>query len=391
MLSWLPSRMHARLARVALCASIAVCTAMLLPAASDAAVSTFGSPLAVPATLDTTSNLGYEGVNTPVPPAPDAPDGNVHTSHNGVDTALWNVAIPGGVPVAPAAGQVRKVELEGCAVPNPEGPAPLTQIHFQSLAPTPGGVKVTSTSQAFDIPVCGVAGASGATISSYEPASLCVAQGEYVAFNDEGGYVERSYRSGAPYRVMATVAGATFDSFVGGASNGAELSSSNRTSLDGFAANPNAELLLRATLGTGADALQGCGGAGNVAPSVRPRAVLPSVKIAPQTDGINQRGVVSVAMYCRLKPQCQGTASLSIPKGTTVRRRTSGGHGHRTVSIAGTYGKTAFKIPGGKTSHIRVHVSSKLIKLARRPGGVSIVLTALVAGQPATGKITVKV
>jgi hypothetical protein len=370
----LPSGMRARLSRVAVGATMAICSAALLPASSHATVSTFGSSLAVPATLDTAANLNYA-----------AP-------HSGIDTALWNVALPGGLPAAPTAGQLLKVELEGCAVPSAEGPPPLTQIHFQSLAPTAGGVKVTSTSQPFDVPVCGVAGASGATVSAYEPTGFCLAQGEYVAFSDEGGYVPNSYPNGVPYRVIATAAGASFDSFIGGAGNGTELSSSNTTSVDGFAVNRDAELLLRATLGTGTDSPQGCGGSASAPPvPARPVVGLTPVTIRPQTDGINRRGVVSIALSCRLKPQCEGTASLSIPAGTTVRRRTRGGHGHRSVSIAGTYGSARFKIPAGKTAHIPMRVSSKLIKLARRRGGISMVLGALVAGQRVTQKVTVKV
>ena len=80
------------------------------------------------------------------------------------------------------------VRLEGCAESN--GPAPLTQIHFQALAPMPGGgTNVEVTSQPFEIPDCGVGGASGSTVSAYHPINLCVAQGDFVDFNDEGGFV----------------------------------------------------------------------------------------------------------------------------------------------------------------------------------------------------------
>jgi hypothetical protein len=369
------SRMRVRPWRIVVGATMAICWTALVPASSGAAISTFGSPLTVPATLDTASNLAYQAM------------------HSGSDTALWNVNLPGGLSAAPTVGLLLKVEIEGCAVPSPEGPAPLTQFHIQSLVPTSTGATVAKTSQPFDVPVCGVAGASGATISSYQPSNFCIAQGEYIAFNDEGGYVAGAYPAGVPYRVMASAAGATLDSFIGSSGNGAELSSSIASSVDGFATNGDVELLLRATLGTGSDGAPGCGGSAPPPPPsvTSPRTSLPNVGLTPQTDGINRRGVVSVAIFCHLKPHCEGTATLSIPKGTTIRQRIKGGHGHRTVSIAGTYGQAEFAIATGKTAHIPMHVGSKLVKLARRPGGVSVVLTALVGGQRATQKITVKV
>src|ERR1700740_20715 len=137
---------------------------------ADAATLTFGSPLTVPAVKDTANDLDYQGSNVPLP-------GSVfHIPHDGADGALWNGQLPAGDPTAPVGGQVVSVRLEGCAKSN--GPAPLTQIHFQALAPLAGGgAKVELTSQAFEIPVCGVGGASGSTVSSYDPINLCVAQG----------------------------------------------------------------------------------------------------------------------------------------------------------------------------------------------------------------------
>src|ERR1700694_4464384 len=103
---------------------------VLAPATSHAAVTTFGSPLSVPTTLNTTANLGYYGIYTPVPPNPEAPNGRYHTNHWGTDTALWNVALANGNPTAPQTGQAIKLSLEGCAQPASGGPAPLTQFHF---------------------------------------------------------------------------------------------------------------------------------------------------------------------------------------------------------------------------------------------------------------------
>src|SRR6202035_1196618 len=100
---------------------------LVMPATSVAAVLHFGSPLRAHASLNT-NDLSYTGINTQVG------DSVVHTSHFGADTALWNAG-----DRAPAAGDVAKVSLEGCAQAAKSGPPPLTQIHFQTLAPQGGG------------------------------------------------------------------------------------------------------------------------------------------------------------------------------------------------------------------------------------------------------------
>jgi hypothetical protein len=235
-------------------AFVAVCLALLAPTPSGAAIEHFGSSLKAHASL-TTNDLHYAGINTPFG------SGVVHTAHEGADTALWNVALAGGRPAAPAAGQVTAVSLEGCAQPAGGGPAPLTQIHFQALAPQAGGAaKVALTSQSFEMPVCGQHGASGSTISTYRPTGLCVDKGDYVAFNDEGGFVAGFYPAGVPYRVIAGAQRSSMDSFLlaGGTGNGAVLSPSVVAPADGFAANRHQELLLRATLATGANAIPDC-------------------------------------------------------------------------------------------------------------------------------------
>jgi len=352
--------------------TVAALLALLAPASSPAAITTFGSPLSLPATLNTTENLGYYGTYTPVPPNPEAPNGVYHTNHWGADTALWNVAIVAGQASAPVTGQAVKVSLEGCAQPAPGGPPPLTQIHFQDISPLPGGsVKVNLTSQAFDIPVCGQSGASGSTVTTYEPINLCVAQGDYVDFNDEGGYVPYIYRSGVPYQVIGAARGSTMDSFIrgNGVNNGATLSAQDTTANDGFVSNPNEELMLQVTLGTGPDATHICaGGTGGLAPA------LPALKIRPQTDGVNHSQDISVAIYCRPAAGCRGTASLS-PIGRNAN-----------------YGRAKFSLPGGRTSHVPIHVSSQMMGLIRKHHhGVSTLVTVEMGGATFLQTILVKI
>jgi hypothetical protein len=328
------------------CAAAFVAFAATSPA--GAAVVAFDSPLAVGATLNTSENLNYKGIDTPLP-------GYIfHTSHYGADTALWNTVVAGGSAAAPADGQVLKVSLEGCAQPAQDGPPPLTQIHFQVLAPLPdGGAKVELTSGPFDIPVCGQAGASGTTVTSYVPVNLCIAAGDYVAFNDEGGYVENVYRSGVPYQVMGSVPGSTMDSFIrgNGTGNGAVFSPSDSTAADGFATNQNVELMLQATLGSGPDASHICPGGtqGLPEPAASPaRRLSKALKLSRQTSAVNRHRVTVVSMYCLQNTGCEGSAVLSSPDGH-VR-----------------YGRSTFAIPSGKTSRIAIKLDRVAIARLRR-------------------------
>jgi hypothetical protein len=358
-----------------LATAIIALTIFLMPAVGQATVSTFGSPLSVPATLNTAEDLGYPGTNTAVPPAPDAPNGVFHTFHYGADTALWNVGLAAGDPRVPATGQALKVSLEGCAQQASGGSAPLTEIHFQDVTPLPGGgAKVNITSQGFNIPVCGQGGASGSSVSTYEPINLCVSQGDYVAFNDEGGYVPNVYRNGVPYQVIGAASGSTMDSFVkdGGTGNGATMSAGETSANDGFATNHGKELLMRVTLGTGADATHICPGGKQGAPPA-----LAPIRVSPQTDGVNHSRIVAVAVFCRVSP-CKGTATLSIP-------------GESTYGGEATYGRVGFTLQANKTVHLPIRVKSELVQKIRAKHGVSVRLAAAVNGQTIVQRITVKI
>jgi hypothetical protein len=348
----------------------------LAPAAANATLYVIGSPLSVPATLNTAENLNYEGTNTAVPPSPEAPNGVFHTFHYGADTAIWDVAQASGAPSSPVDGAVTKISLEGCAEPAQNGPAPLTEIHFQDLTPLPdGGAKVNLSSQGYQIPVCGSGGASGSTVSTYEPSGLCVSQGDYVDFNDEGGYVENSYRAGVPYKVLGAVSGSTGDSFLrnNGTGNGSTMSGSDREANEGFASNANEELMLQATIGTGSDETHICGGTIGLPPP------LPPIRVSPQTDGINHERIVAVAVYCRLASECKGTATVTIP--------TKIGHVARKTVV----GQKSFSLPGNKTTHLAIRLSPSVIAVVRKHHGVAAQLTALVEGKTITQTIEVKI
>jgi hypothetical protein len=357
--------------RLLLGSTLAALIGLVAPAGSQAAITTFGSPLSVAATLNTSENLNYQGTNTPVPANPEAPNGVYHTYHFGADTALWSVAQANGMPSAPTAGQAIKVSLEGCAEAASSGPAPLTQIHFQDITPVPGGgAKVNLTSGGFNIPVCGQNGASGSTVSSYEPYNLCVSKGDYIAFNDEGGYVENVYRNGVPYEVLGAVSGSTTDSFIkgGGTDNGDVMSSSDQATMEGFASNANEELMMQVTLGTGPDARYVCPGGTKEAPPV-----LAPMDIHPQTDGINAQRVVAVAIYCRLAPACDGVATLTM--------------GGKRVSTR----EINFSVPSDTTGHVSIRLVPSVMGPIRKHHGIVTTITAVVDDQTFTQTVGVKI
>jgi hypothetical protein len=385
-LLWAPASTQLGLQRVHPRAAVATWSVALLllllltlvSGSARAATLTFGSPLTVSASRDTANDLAYQGSNVALP-------GSVfHIPHDGADGALWNVGLPVGEPTAPAGGQVVSIRLEGCAKSN--GPAPLTQIHFQSLAPLAGGgAKVELTSQAFDIPVCGVGGASGATVSAYDPINLCVAQGDYVAFNEEGGFVGTQngpppYPAGVPYMVIGSVTGATMDSFIrnNATGNGAVFSPADTTNHDGFASSAGEELMLQATLATGRDATPICPGGTKGIPPPGSRAahrhVFPTLTIpTPQLDGMNIRGVVQVAIYCHSASSCSGTITL----------RSKPHYDSRAIWL----GAARFVVGAHRTGKARVRLSALARRMVRNTtGGLGVEVT----GGPVLGQNTFK-
>jgi hypothetical protein len=357
--------------------AFAVLVALLAPAACQAKLTQIGSPLSVAATLNTATDLSYPGVYTQVPPGPDAPNGVFHTFHYGADTALWNFPNAAGQTRVPATGQATKIEVEGCAQRATNGPLPLATIHFQDLTPLAGGgARVNITSQGFDLPICGENGAGASTVTSFIPINLCVSAGDYVGLNDSGGYVPNVYRNGVPYQILGAVTGATTDSFIKdqGTGNGAILSPSVTSAMDGFAVNRNTELMMRVTLGTGADATHICpGGKDGLPPALAP------IRVSPQTDGVNHSRIVAVAMFCRVSP-CKGVATLSA---NAADLSTYGGEE--------TYGRVGFSLPPNKTVHLAIRVKPKLLRKIRAKHGVATTLTAVVNGQKVTQQITVKI
>ena len=130
---------------------------------------------------------------------------------HGSDTTFWMTAQP-----IPLRGQVRVVQMRGCAQTGPGGQTPLTEFHFQVLRPDPGGggVTVTATSDALNMPVCGH-GAGANTIATWDPRYLCVTPGEVVGFSDSGGFAPPGFPDGVPYQVFGADSSASTEFYVG--------------------------------------------------------------------------------------------------------------------------------------------------------------------------------
>lgn len=342
------------------------------PQAVNAATVSVGPRLNAPASVNTSGGLGYRGVDTAVLPSAEAPRGVVHTSHFGADTAIWNTNVAGHSAGMPKAGQADRIKLEGCAVRASGGPAPLTQIHFQTLHPEGGGVKVALSSGAFEIPVCGENGARGSTVTTYSPINLCVHKGDYVGFNDEGGFVEPYYRSGVPYQVLRPAQKASLSSFLrgGATNNGSFFNPAETAAMEGFATRHDEELMLQVELGTGRDARYVCPGGRKDAPPV-----LPSLRVSRQTDGINRSRIVAVAIYCRPASGCRGSANLELP----------------SAGNAADVGRASFSLRGNKTSHLQIRVTPAVLALVRRNHGVTTTIVLRMGGKSFTQRVTIKI
>lgn len=373
MLSTLTGR-RVGLTRMLTTAALALGAAGALPAASQAAVTTFGSSLSVPATHDTAANLNYSGTNAILYGSGLV----VHNNHDGADTALWNSSLATGSPTAPAAGQITSVTLEGCAQQASGGPSPLTQIHFQALTPqASGGMLVDVTTQPFDIPVCGVGGASGATQTAYAPTNFCVNAGDYVDFNDEGGFVPTFYPSGVPYQVLGAVPGSSANSYIAGdqTDNGDTLTPTDVSLSGGWAANAGEELMLQATLATGPDATPLCPGGtfGQKAPV--PQAGQPGGPPAlsiphPQREGVTHALTVKLSLYCAQALACDGKVTLTneLPPSAAS---------HKTTPVLGT---ATLAVPGRTPTHVDMKVpASTLVLLRKHRAGIPTMMTVTLA------------
>jgi hypothetical protein len=292
---------------------------------------------------------------------------------HGADTAVWNITLASGASEAlrgaamPSDGQIIAVRLKGTAQTSRTGVAPLTQVHFQDLvAQSDGSVIVNASSGAFDIPASG----DPNQVSEFHPEYFCVRKGDYVAFNDEGGFDAQNYPNGVAYQVLAKVPGSVADEYTkdSGTLNGSRFVGTPR---------PDQELLQQEVLATGPDALPGCpGGTKGRAPPrnvphprpVRSPAAVSAVTAPKQTDRVDARRFVRITLTCHPSVPCDGSLTLRASSGNPGGSTTLGARGFHIP--AASRSKVKVRLSRGARNLLRQHRSSLPVQLtvSARPG-----------------------
>src|SRR5205807_1045790 len=117
---------------------------------------------------------------------------------HGPDAAFWNVQGAAVGNAVPADGQITQLRMKGIAVRSDQrgAPPPLTEFHFQVLHPNAdGSVGVALSTNPMNLPADG----NPNQVTTYRPQGyLCAKAGDYVDFNDEGGFVPGFYPDGVP-------------------------------------------------------------------------------------------------------------------------------------------------------------------------------------------------
>lgn len=308
------------------------------PAAAPAALQTFGSNLALPA--DQVQSFG-------------------------ADVAYWQTAFADPrLPTVPVDGQIREVRIKGYAHSDREDGATSgggeRMFHVQALTPEAGTVRARITSQAFDVPSRSVANSN--TVTAYKPENFCVKAGEFIAFNNIGGFHPSTFPQGTPMQVFAKVPGATVDYFTAdnGTNNGALFTPRRDHPQDKRGQLANTELLMQMTLATGDDRSYECGGPNTyrVADPVRLPSLLPDstsgsgsgtaprqlVTIPNGSVGIARSGRTTVGLRCQSGPsRCRGVVTLK------ARDRVR----NRTVKLA----SRSYDLTAGRTASVQLRLT----------------------------------
>jgi hypothetical protein len=284
------------------------------------------------------------------------------------DTALAQLQAPGGGPTAPQGGQVLAVRVAGCSQHDNVPQAPETRLFAQVLQPQGDGSNlVVSSSQPFDLPICGRAGADHGTLSTFSPSDQCISRGDRVGVV-VGGQTP-GYPNGTQYFIARSSPGASLGAFSG---NGQTVNGSRFT----LAPLADTELLMQAAIGSGADSPSGCtsdapegggggggggGGSGGTGPTA---ASLVVAKPATAT----RRGKATVAIGCKL------------PAGDTCRFALVLFRGKARI------GTVAGAVPGGEARALPLRLN-KAGRAALRRGRLAGTLRGTVRGHG--GKATV--
>jgi Thrombospondin type 3 repeat/Bacterial TSP3 repeat len=277
-----------------------------------------------------------------------------HFEAHGADSAFWMEQVGGQKAAMPADGQVTLVRIKGSVIDDPPNPPyPDPQFHVQVLRSNGNGTAVTAiiSSRPFRLPVTT---AQSQVINGYEPLNLCVNRGDFVDFNDIGGF---EWRFGDASGMRANVFSASAEGAVTRFYS-KNAGTNNGDSFDDPTAFKNTyretELLMQVRLATGPDATDLCPGGyrQHVFHGLELRDQPAPLDAAART--VTVRGGCAFATY----GSCAGTLALSA----TV--------GGKLTSL----GSAPFNVRPGTSGRLAVRLSdsnAKLIRKARRVTGTA--------------------
>jgi hypothetical protein len=297
----------------------AAAIALAAPASVQAAVTVFGSDLSKPANL---------------------------VEDHGPDSAFWNASIDGdpGRAIVPADGQITLARVKGIVLQDPSGrQKPDPMWHLQVLHPQGNGsVRVDLSSGAFRLPL----GGDPQQVTGYRPVNLCVHRGDYVDFNDIGGFQWRwgNYQ-GMPFQIFSRVpTGAT--NFYS-ADNGTNVGAVFRP-----AETKQEELLMQTTLASGPDATDIC-------PGGYQQHVFSGLKVVSNQTAVlrTRTRIVKVKALCPGPSYggCKGVLSMDATFGSANK----------------LVGSATFNIKAAYTQSIEVKLSPANVKLIQKARGLA--------------------
>jgi hypothetical protein len=309
---------------------------------------------------------------------------NLAETH-GADSAFWLTALGNsGTVRVPADGQIAIIKLKGIAQSSGIAP-PRNDVRFQTLRPqADGSVTAILTSQTFYVPV----GGDPNQVSTYHPENLCAKAGDYIAFNNVGGFdPSGGYANGVAFQVFGGVTGSVTKHYTKdeGTKNGHNFPTSATRTLR------EKELLMQTVLLSGNDASWPCGGqrpsGWGQQPAGKPGAQpFRGLNLPGQTIFL-KKGVARVRVSCprEAKGPCGGALALS------TRGRVPVGSG-RVVRKRLRLGRARFsKIAPGRSRRVAVKISRQGIRLIKRRRGIKAFATAATRAGSSAAKTTRRV
>ncbi|MEA2368469.1 MAG: hypothetical protein QOH38_1187 [Thermoleophilaceae bacterium] len=314
----------------------------LVPAAGQAEVMTLGSDLSQPANL---------------------------IDAHGADSVWWNSFIGGKSQAVPVGGQVTFVRVKGSVLDDPDKPQrPDPQFHFNVIRPLGGGrVRVMLSTAPWRLPITYPQSASGAPargdmqqIHGFKPVNLCVSPGDYVAFNDFGGFEWRwGGYPGMAVQVFSRVPDtiSPFYTKNAGITNGAEFTPQ---------ATKQQEVLMQYKLSTGPDATDLC-------PGGFKQHIYSGLSVRKDSITVSARkGILKMHADCPY-PSYGGC------KGVLVLQSVLGG---KPVTIGGA----PVNVKPAYSASFEIKLSKKVVKKIKKAGGVTVKVTADTHDDPKSDK-----